>query len=84
VIAREALARAGGGGTLVLNLFAELDDLVKQSYTGAKQIARARDEQGWHVHRVSSWEQLTTFAREFSDTVPAHGAVMLKISTLHR
>ena len=28
--------------------------------------ARARDEQGWHVHRVSTWEQLTVFAREFA------------------
>jgi hypothetical protein len=31
-----------------------------------KQIVRARDEQGWHVHRVSSWEELTAFAREFA------------------
>jgi hypothetical protein len=56
VIAREALARAGGGGTLVLNL----------PETWDRAIVRARDEQGWHVHRVSSWEQLTVFAREFA------------------
>jgi hypothetical protein len=65
-IARQSLARAGGGGTLVLNLFAEIDQLAGKNFTGSKQILRARDEQGWHVHRVSSWEELTAFAREFS------------------
>jgi len=65
-IARESLARAGGGGTLVLNLWGELDELATKNFMGAKQIMRARDEQGWHVHRVSSWEALTAFAREFS------------------
>ena len=69
VIAREALARAGGGGTLVLNLPETWEKIAAAGNAwpqGLKQIVRARDEQGWHVHRVSTWEQLTVFAREFA------------------
>jgi len=56
-IAASSLARAGGGGTLVLNLDREPDNYP--------DLARARGE-GWQIHRVSSWEGLLDFAREFS------------------
>ena len=66
-IAALALERARGGGTFVLNLpygWDQRDDLVSHEPLGV--IRRARDEQGWQVHRVASWEDLVAFAREFS------------------
>jgi hypothetical protein len=63
-IAAMALQRAGGGGTLVLNL---PEDWEKSTRAGPYDvIRRARDDQGWHVHRVASWADLIDFAREFS------------------
>jgi hypothetical protein len=62
-IARMALARARGGGTMVLNLPRTWDALPHGPY---KQIAKARDQQGWNVFPVSSWEDLVAFARAFS------------------
>jgi hypothetical protein len=56
-VAAESLARAGGGGTFVLNLPAARQE--------DPDLTRARRE-GWHIHRVSSWENLLEFAREFS------------------
>jgi hypothetical protein len=56
-IAAMALKNARGGGTLVLNLYWELErvpDLVK---------ARAM---GWRISVVRTWDELVTFAREFS------------------
>jgi hypothetical protein len=55
-IARNALQRAGAGGTLALNLWGETPPV----------IARAVREQGWHLHRISAWEELLAFARDFS------------------
>ena len=61
-IAATALARAAGGGTLVLNL--------PQNWATSSgpfaEIRRARDGQGWQVHRVASLEELVEFARRFS------------------
>ena len=57
-----ALARAAGGGTLVLNL-PERWAARAGPYAA---IRRARDEQGWHLHRVASLEELVEFARQFS------------------
>ncbi|MFZ4736279.1 MAG: VWA domain-containing protein [Bradymonadia bacterium] len=58
-VAGEALARAGGGGTMVLN--------ISQGWESYQpHIVRARDEQGWAVHAVSSMEDLVAFARAFS------------------
>lgn len=56
-IAAESLVRAGGGGTLVLNLPAE--------WRRSAELVRAESE-GWHIHRVSSWANLLEFARDFS------------------
>ena len=61
-IAATALAQAAGGGTLVLNLMEQWE-----SFSGSyAAIRRARDEQGWHVHRVASLDELVEFARQFS------------------
>jgi hypothetical protein len=62
-IAGQALARARGGGTMVLNLPASWESVASPAY---QQISKARDEQGWNVFRVSSWEDLVAFARAFS------------------
>jgi hypothetical protein len=60
-----ALSRAGGGGTFVLNLMADWD-AARQASPIFQSIKRARDIQGWNVHRVASWDDLVVFAREFS------------------
>lgn len=64
-IAKTALERAGGGGSLVLNLPGGWDQGAN-AYDAYKAIRRARDEQGWAVHRVATWDDLIGFAREFS------------------
>lgn len=56
-IARMALEKARGGGTMALNLWNEvknIPDLVKAA------------GQGWQIQRVTSWEDLIEFARWFS------------------
>ena len=55
-IAAQALARARGGGTMVLNLFGKPD----------ADLQRAQREQGWVVETVSSWPDLLGFARRFA------------------
>ncbi len=62
-IAAAALARAGGGGTLVLNIPADWERALNGP---CQMIQRARDEQGWHVHRVATLDELVEFARQFS------------------
>ncbi|MBI5880338.1 MAG: VWA domain-containing protein [Chloroflexi bacterium] len=57
-IARMALAKARGGGTMVLNLFPSWEQVEKQ-------LVQARDE-GWDINPISSWEELVEFARKFS------------------
>jgi hypothetical protein len=59
-----ALTKARGGGSLVLNLPNAWDKSPARSAYAT--ILRARDEQGWNVHSVSTWEELLGFAREFS------------------
>ncbi|HEX8833331.1 MAG TPA: hypothetical protein VF719_03985, partial [Abditibacteriaceae bacterium] len=56
-IARMALEKARGGGTLVLNLYREIDHFAP--------LVRARNE-GWNLHRVQNWDDLLAFARDFS------------------
>lgn len=62
-VAAMALMKAAGGGTLVLNLFGNWE---AASSGPLADIRCARDEQGWHVHRVASLEELVEFARRFS------------------
>jgi hypothetical protein len=58
-VAREALAKAGGGGTFVL----ELPEAFRRQ--SESNIARLRRD-GWNVNIVSSMEELVEFARDFS------------------
>ncbi len=60
-----ALEKAGGGGTFVLNLPDNWEE-VKGYGDCYKVIREARDEQGWYVFRVSSWDDLVSFAKDFS------------------
>ena len=57
-VAREALEKARGGGTMVLNLFTD--------WQADADLLRANTEQGWQIHVVRNWEDLLTFARWFS------------------
>jgi len=68
ILASRALARAGGGGTLVLNLPEnwEREWVRLPTKNPYAVIQQARDQHGWHVHTVGTWEQLVRFAREFS------------------
>ncbi len=52
-IAATALAEAGAGGTLLLNLPASLADRYAAMFPG------------WDLHRVTDWSELVEFAREF-------------------
>ena len=74
-VAGRALAAAGGGGTMVLNLAGNWESFAKPRKekslyydTGEaySRIVRARDEQGWNVHQVATLEGLVAFARSFS------------------
>ena len=66
-VAEEALAAAGGGGTIVLDL-ATRGYATPDQYTA--QVERLR-EQGWAVHFVSGTEELVAFARAFAREVYA-------------
>jgi hypothetical protein len=57
-IARMALERARGGGTMVLNLGGDW-----QQHAALK---RAHTEQGWQISVVRTWDELVQFARDFS------------------
>lgn len=56
-VAKQALAKARGGGTMALNLWPD--------YQG-DWMAGAVSEQGWDIHRVTDFEELIAFARAFS------------------
>ncbi len=64
-VAARAFARARGGGSMVLNM---RPDWMQQAgwNHGNSKIMRARDELGWLVACVSSWDGLVEFARLFS------------------
>ena len=82
-IARTALERARGGGSLVLNVPDDWEtrtaNAPRGKFPGASwdlAVIRARDEQGWYVHTVSSLAGLVEFAHAFSrarygDTIEA-------------
>lgn len=56
-IVSDALARAGGGGTLLLNLYHDW-----KTIPNLKELA----DLGWEIFAVRSWEDLVAFARAFS------------------
>ena len=57
-IAKMALEKGRGGGTMVLNLW--------QDWTAYPVLKRTNIEQKWDIHRVQTWDQLVAFARAFS------------------
>jgi len=66
-VAANALAAAGGGGTMALNIAQDWE--TARHFWNADAyaaIARARDEQGWDVHAIERFEDLLAFARAFS------------------
>ena len=76
-VATRALQAAGGGGTMVLNLPREWEKHARRSTHERARggysfdeayywLLRAREEQGWLIREVASWEDLVAFAREFS------------------
>lgn len=56
-VARMALEKARGGGTMVLNLY--------QDWMKSPDLVRAA-EMGWSIFVVRTWDELVKFAREFS------------------
>lgn len=63
-ISRAALAEAGGGGTMVLNI-PPIGNSNPYAVLG-HGLGDAARVGGWDIHAVSSWEQLVGFARSFS------------------
>ena len=62
-----ALKQAGGGGTLVLNLWADWEKTARQKPDSAYGVLlKARDHYGWDLHNVPTLEGLLAFARAFS------------------
>ncbi|WP_206026059.1 VWA domain-containing protein [Roseimicrobium sp. ORNL1] len=64
-IAARALAVAKGGGSMVLNLV-ENWRTVSGWGNSHQMIQQAEAQQGWLVARVSTWEDLVAYAKEFS------------------
>jgi hypothetical protein len=62
-VAARALARAGAGGTLALNLPNDTHGYYANSL---KTINKAVATQGWALHRITDWAQLMAFAQDFS------------------
>ncbi|MEI6208893.1 MAG: hypothetical protein WCP20_19105 [Desulfuromonadales bacterium] len=65
-VADNALKRARGGGTFVLNLPENWEHYAGMYGDAYGVIRKARDKHGWQIHRVASWEDLVEFARHFS------------------
>ncbi len=68
-VCAKALAQAGGGGTLALNIPSNWDRQKQNAsyYANAYGwIQRARKEQGWLVSAVANMPDLLAFAREFT------------------
>jgi hypothetical protein len=62
-VAAAALAKARGGGTMVLNIPTGWQALGTEPCV---DLRRARDEQHWEIHAVARWDDLVDFARRFS------------------
>lgn len=55
-VSAQALAKARGGGTMVLNLWSKPDAALQ----------RAQREQGWVIETIKDWSDLLGFAKRFS------------------
>jgi hypothetical protein len=75
--ARQAMKRGGGGGTMVLQLYAPLDEIAHEPGTATvagipfvddayDTIRKLRDVEGWRVYSVETLEELLGFARAFA------------------
>lgn len=69
-VAATALARGRAGGTMALNLWSGMPP----DHPVARDLARARDEQGWDIHAIAALEDLVAFARDFAARRYAAGA----------
>lgn len=66
-VAAQALAAAGGGGSMALNIPADWDSVRTGWNADAfERLRRARSEQAWEIHAVSRLDDLLAFARSFS------------------
>jgi hypothetical protein len=66
-IAARALRSGAAGGTMALNLREDWATAAYPKwYCPTRDLARARDEQGWEIHAVADMAQLVAFARAFS------------------
>lgn len=66
-VSAQALAAAGGGGSMALQLPSDWDSgpAYRQSIT-SMQLRRARSEQGWDISAIADLQDLLDFARSFS------------------
>lgn len=64
-VCARALAQAGGGGTLALNIMGDWERYAAR-YPAWQWLRRARDEQGWAIHPVATLPDLLAFARAFA------------------
>lgn len=61
-VAATALAKGRAGGTMALNL----GPWITPDGPVGRDLARARDEQGWDIHSIAKMEDLVGFAQAFS------------------
>ncbi|WP_260599215.1 hypothetical protein [Sphingomonas endolithica] len=61
-VAAMALAKGRAGGTMALNLW----NGMPHDNPVARDLARARDEQGWDIHAIAKLDDLVLFARDFA------------------
>ena len=64
-VASSALRSARGGGTFALNLSDSFGN-DQWSRRESEKLKRACDEQGWALYRITNWEELLDFARDFA------------------
>lgn len=65
-VCARSLARAAGGGTLVLNLRPEWESWGRGKSPDYAKLLRLRDELGFDVFRITDWAELVAFARAFA------------------
>lgn len=57
-VSEMSLKNCGAGGTFVLNLYQPIEK--------DKALVKAK-QQGWDIHRVTNWDDLVAFAKDFSN-----------------
>lgn len=65
-VSAQALAAAGAGGTMALNITADWEKLASTPWRDYGRLRHARKEQGWEIFAISRMEDLVEFARAFS------------------